>query len=65
VLCPTSSEEEMAQFQNAFSENDIKAFVHTVFAYYDRHVDIDKLLGCFVENGLEVHFPDRIVLIMI
>ncbi|MDD5628776.1 MAG: hypothetical protein PHU21_06910 [Elusimicrobia bacterium] len=41
-----------------FGENDIKSFVYHVFAMYDRHVHVGKLLPLFADQGLQMRFPD-------
>lgn len=46
--------------QNTFVDNEIKAFVHTIFGYYDKHVPVDKILDCFAKDeNLVMKLPNN------
>lgn len=43
-------------FEHSFADNEIKAFVHHIFALYDKHVDVEEILKCLVDTNLEMSF---------
>lgn len=46
------------QQENRFNENDVKSFVHHLFALFDKHVDVNQFLLLIVDEDLEMQFPE-------
>jgi hypothetical protein len=46
------------QLHNKFNENEIISFVYQVYAMYDRHVPVERLLPFLASKNLEMRFPE-------
>lgn len=44
--------------ENQYSENEIKSFVHQVFAMFDRHAEVNQLLLFFADQDLFMRVPE-------
>jgi len=44
--------------EHNYVENEIKSFVYQIFGFFDKHVDVEKILTCLVDRNLVMDFPD-------
>jgi hypothetical protein len=47
--------------QNRYGENDIKSFVHHMFAMYDYHVPVAQFYPYLMDSGLDMQFPEEMI----
>ena len=47
--------------EHNYVENDIKSFVYQIFGFFDKHVDVEKILQYLVDDQLEMDFPDTTI----